>query len=95
MFGSNCCFLACIRISQKAGKVVRYCQLLKNFPQLVVIHTLKGFSVVNEADVFLAFSCIINDPTDVDLWFLCLFLIQLEHAEVLSSHTIKAWLEKF
>ena len=66
--------------------MVRYCDV----PQLAVIHTLKGFSVVNEADVFLAFSCVINDPTDADLWFLCLFLIQLEHAEVLSSRTIKA-----
>ena len=43
-------------ISQEAGKVVWYSHLLKNFPQFVVIHTVKGFSVVNEADVLLEFS---------------------------------------
>ena len=44
-----------------------YSQLFKNFPQFVVIHTVKGFSVVNEAevDVFLEFSCSFYDPTDV------------------------------
>ena len=41
--------------------------LLKNFPQFVVIHIVKGFSAVNEAevDVFLEISCFFNDPTDV------------------------------
>ena len=64
---SNCCFLTCIQISQEAGKVVWYSHLFKNFPQFVVIHTVKGFCVVNEAevDVFLAFSCFSYDPTDV------------------------------
>ena len=62
---SNSCFLSCLQVSQKAGNVVRYSQLLKNFPQFVVIYTFKGFSVVNEADVSLAFSCFFNDPTDV------------------------------
>ena len=47
--------------------MVWYSHLFKNFPQLVVIHTVKGFSVVNEAeeDVFLEFSCFFDDPTDV------------------------------
>ena len=42
--------------------------LLKNFPQFIVIHTVKGFSIVNEAevDVFLAISCFFYDPMDVD-----------------------------
>ena len=50
-----------------AGQVVWYFQLFKNFPQFVVIHTVKGFSVVNEAEinVFLEFSCLFCDPTDV------------------------------
>ena len=67
MPGSNCSFLTCIQISQEAGKVVWYSHLLKNFPQLVVIHTVKGFSVVNEAevDVFLELSCFFDDQTDV------------------------------
>ena len=53
MSGSNCCFLTCIQISQEAGQVVWYSHLL-NFPQFVVIHTVKGFSIVNKAvvDVF-------------------------------------------
>ena len=46
--------------------MVWYSHLFKNFPQFVVIHTVKGFSVVNEAevDVFLEFSCFFYDPTD-------------------------------
>ena len=46
--------------------MVWYSHLFKNFPQCVVIHTVKGFSKVNEADVFLEFSCFFNDPADVD-----------------------------
>ena len=67
MPGSNYCFLTCIQIPQEAGKVVWYFHLFKNFPQFVVIHTVKGVSVVNEAevDVFLEFSCFFDDPTDV------------------------------
>ena len=47
---------------------VWYSHLLKNFPQFVVIQTVKGFSIVNEAevDVFLELSCFFNDPMDVD-----------------------------
>ena len=48
---SNCCFLTLIQISQEAGKVVWYLHLLNNFPQFVVIHTVKDFSAVNEAEV--------------------------------------------
>jgi len=67
MSGSNFCFLTCIQISQVAGKVVWYSQLLKNFSQCVVIHTVKGSSVISEAeiDVFLEFSCFFYDPADV------------------------------
>ena len=64
---SNCCFLACIQISQDVGKVVWYSHLLKNFSWFLVIHTVKGFTIVNEAeDVFLEFSCFFCDPTDAD-----------------------------
>ena len=67
MSSSKCCFLTCIQISQEAGKVVWYSHLLKNFPQFVVIHTVKGFRVFNEAaiDIFLELSCFFNDPEDV------------------------------
>ena len=58
MYGSNCYFLTCIQISQETVKVVWYSHLFKNFPQFAVIHIVKGFSVVNEAevDVFLELS---------------------------------------
>ena len=68
MSSSNCRFLTCIQISQEASHVVWYCHLLKNsFPQFVVIHTVKGFGIVNkaEADVFLELSCFFYYPTDV------------------------------
>ena len=63
MSSSNCCFLTCIQISQEAGQVVWYAHLFQNFPQLIVIHTVKGFGIVKKAeiDVFwnsLAFSMI-------------------------------------
>ena len=66
MSSSNCCFLTCIQISQEAGQGVWYSHLLKNFPQFVVIHTVKGFSIINEAevDVFLEFPCFLNDPAE-------------------------------
>ena len=68
MSNSNCSFLTCIEISQEAGQVVWYSHLLKNFPQFVVIHRVKGFGVVNKAevDVFLELSCFFYDPVDVD-----------------------------
>ena len=67
MSNFNCCFLTCIQVSQKTDKVVWYSCLFKNFPQFVVIHTVKGFSVANnvEVDVFLEFPCFFYDPADV------------------------------
>ena len=67
MSGSNCCPLTCIQVSQKAGKVVWYSHHFKNFPQFVMIHIVKGFSIVNEAEVdaFLKFSRFFYDPTNV------------------------------
>ena len=56
---SNCCLLTCVQISQEAGKVVWYSHLFQNFPQYVVIYTVKGFSIANKAevDVFMELSC--------------------------------------
>ena len=67
MSSSNCCFLTCIQISQEAGQVAWYFYLSKNFPQFVVIHTVKVFGIVNKAevDVFLELSCFFDYPTDV------------------------------
>ena len=63
----SCCFLTCIQVSQEVGKMVWYFHLLKNFPQFVVIHTVKGFGIVNKAevDIFLELTCFFNDPTEV------------------------------
>ena len=59
-----CCFLTCIQASKEAGKVVWHSHLLKNFPQFAVIHIVKGFRIVNEAevDVFLEFPCFFSEP---------------------------------
>ena len=67
MSSSNCCFLTCIQISQALGQVVWYAHLFQNFPQFIVIHTVKGFGIVNKAeiDVFLELSCFFQDPADV------------------------------
>ena len=67
MSSSNCFFLACIQISQEAGQVVWYSHLLKNCSQSVVIHTVKGFGIVNKAEVniFLELSWFFDDPTKV------------------------------
>ena len=56
-----------MQVSQEAGQVVWYSHLFKNFPQFVVIHTVKGFGIVNEAetDVFLELSYFFYDPADV------------------------------
>ena len=66
MSSSNRFFFTCIQISHDAGQVIWYSHLSKNFPQFFVIHTVKGFGVVNKAevDVFLELSCFFDDPTD-------------------------------
>ena len=51
MPSSNCCFLTCIQLSQEAGQVIWYSHLFQNFPQLIVIHTAKGFGIVNKAEI--------------------------------------------
>ena len=67
MSNSNCCFLTCIQVSEEAGQVVWYAHLLKNFPQFIVLHIVKGFGIVNKAEigVFLEQCCFFDDPADV------------------------------
>ena len=67
MSGSNYCFLTCIQISQEAVKVVWYSHLFQNFPMFIVMHTVKGFGIVNKAEVyvFLEVSFFFDDPTHV------------------------------
>jgi len=64
MSSFNCCFL---QVSQEAGQVAWYSNLFQNFPQFIVIHTVKGFGIVNKAeiDVFLELSCFFDDPAVV------------------------------
>ena len=63
MSSCNCCFLTCMQVSQEAGWVVWYSHLFQNFPQFIVIHTVKGFGIINKAEIdvylnSLAFSMI-------------------------------------
>ena len=56
-----------MQVSQGAGQVLWYSHFFQNFPQLIVIHTVKGFDIVNKAeiDVFLELSCFFDDPVDI------------------------------
>ncbi|CAM9994301.1 unnamed protein product [Rangifer tarandus platyrhynchus] len=67
MSSSNCCFLTCIQVSHEAGQVAWYSHLFKNFPEFFVVHTVKGFGIVNKAeiDIFPELSCFFYDPADV------------------------------
>ena len=57
----------CMQVSQKAGKVIWYSHLFQNFPQFIVIHPVKGFGVVNKAevDIFQELPCFFFDPKDI------------------------------
>ena len=67
MSSSNFCFLICTQISQESGQVVWHSHLSQNFPEFLVIHTVKGFGILNKAevDVFLELCYFFNDPADV------------------------------
>ena len=68
MSSSSCCFQTCIQVSPQAGLVVWYAHLLQNFPQFIVIHTVKGFGIVNKAEIdfiFSELSWFFYDPVDV------------------------------
>ena len=100
MSSSNYCLLTCIQISQEVGQVFWYSHLFQNFPQFIVIHTVKGFGIVNKAeiDAFLKLSCFFDDPADVGNLISgpsALSKFQLEHLEVHSSHIAEAWLGEF
>ena len=99
MLSSNCCFLTCIQISQEAGHVVWDSHLFQNVLQFIVIHTVKGFGIVNKAevDVFLELSCFFNYPTDVGNLISGSFdlKIHLEYLEFHGSSIAEAWLGEF
>ena len=87
MSSSNCYFLTCIQVSREAGKVVF--PSFKNSLEFVVIHTVKGFGVVNKAkvDIFLELSCFFDDPTDGGNLICGSFAF--------SKTNLKAWLGEF
>ena len=100
MSSSNCCFLTCIQISQEADQVVWYFHLFKNFQEFVVVHTVKGFGIVNKAeiDVFLELSCFFDDPKNVgnlisDSSAFC--KTSLNIWKFMGSCAIEAWLGEF
>ena len=78
MYSSKCCFLTCIWVSQESGQVVWYSHLFQNFPQFIVLHTLKGFHIANKADIDVFYGTLVlfqwsSRCCQFDLWFLCLF----------------------
>ena len=100
MSGSNCYFLTCIQISQEAGKVVWVCHLLKNFPQLVVIH------IVNKADIDFFLELFFYDPMDVgslisgssafsksslNIWKFLVYVLLKPHLENFEHYFASVW----
>ena len=91
---SNCCFLTCIDFSGgESGGLVS--PLFKNFSQFVVIHTVKGFGLVNKAEVddFLELSCFFDDPAAVGN--LISGSSAFSKTSLSSSHIAEAWLGEF
>ena len=85
MSSSNCCFLTCIQVSQEVVQVVWYSHLFQNFPQFIVIHTLKGFGIVSKAEihVFLELCLFFDVPTDVGNL--------ISGSSVFSKFTLNIW----
>ena len=93
-------FLTCLQISQEAAKVVWYFCPLKTFTQFVVIHTVRGFGIINKAkvDVFMELCCFFNDPTDVGNLISgssAFSKSRLNIWKFYGSHTVEAWLGEF
>ena len=103
MSSSNCCFLSCIQDSQETGKMVWYSHLFKNFPQFVVIHTVKGFAIISEVYIVRSrfffslplLSLWSNECQQFDLWFFYLFEIQLYIWKFLAHLLLKYRLKDF
>ena len=89
MSNSNCCFLTCMQVSQEADQVVWHSRLFKNIPQFIVIHTVKGFGIVNKAeiDVFLELSCFILLNTKTVPSFNWLFCLNQDFPKCVPQHT--------
>ena len=79
--------------------MVWYSHLLKNFPQFIVIHTDKGFGIINtaEVDVFLELSCFFYEPMDVGNLISGSSAFSKTDLNIwkFGSHTVEAWLGEF
>ena len=100
MSSSNCSLFTYIQISQEAGQVIRYSHLFQYFKQFIVIHTVKGFGIVNKAeiDVFLELSCFFDDLVDVGSLISgssAFPKTSLNIWKVHGSRTAEAWLAEF
>ena len=95
--GSNCCSLTSIQISQEARQVVWYSHLFQNFPQFVVIHKVKGFGIVNKAEVniFLKFSSFFNDSMDVGNLISGSSTFSKSSLNIWKFTVVEAWLGEF
>ena len=67
MSSCNYCLLTCVQVSQEAGQVVWYSHIFQNFPQFIGIHAVKGFGIVNKAEIdgFLELSCFFSNSADI------------------------------
>ena len=91
MSSSNCCFLTCIQVSQEAGQVAWYSHCFQNFPLFIVIHTVKGFGIVNksEIDIFLELSCFLVIQQMLAFWSLVpLPFLNPSWTSGISSHVL-------
>ena len=100
MSSSNCCLLICIQVSQEAGQVVWYSHLFQNFPQFIVIHTVKGFGIVNKAEIDVFPGALLlfwwsSSCWQFDLWFLCLSKTSLNIWKYTVHILLKPGLETF
>ena len=85
MSSSNCCFLTCIQVSQEAGQVVWYSHLFQNFPQFIVIHTVKGFGIVNKAETDFFWNSLAFFHVSVDVGNL------ISGSSALSKTSLNIW----
>ena len=97
MSSSNCCFLTCVQISHRAGQLVWYSHLFKNFPQFIVIQTFKVFGTVNKAEVdvsFLELSSFFDNLMDVGNLISDSFAFSKSSLNIWKFivHVVEAWL---
>ena len=99
MSSSNCCFLTCIQISQDAGQVVWHSHLFQNFPQFIVIHTVKGIGIVNSRNRCFSGTLLLflqsSRCWQFYFWFLCLSKTQLNIWKFTVQVLLKPGLENF